>query len=169
MIHNAKTLYADEKAVIETLLGRRVLDDEEISARVIQPPPLSAERRAEIVSDRNAHFRKFTSSANRCRSMKATRSLMRRFGPPVRICVSDGAGGGGRSSKAKIISVTYGFQVAGIAVSAMAAAARDPIWPDGILEWSDDTTILAVAFIGASTIFGGLTKVGYGGNRRPWH
>jgi hypothetical protein len=41
----------------------------------------------------------------------------------------------------------------------MAAVARDPIWPDGIPEWSDDTTIVAVAFIGASTIFGSLTKV----------
>jgi hypothetical protein len=36
MIHSAKDLSPDQKAVVETLLGRRVLEDEEISVRAIQ-------------------------------------------------------------------------------------------------------------------------------------
>ena len=56
MIHNAKDLSPDQKTVIEGLLGRRVLESEEISVRAVQPPPLSDERRAEIVRDLKAYF-----------------------------------------------------------------------------------------------------------------
>jgi len=41
MIRNAKDLSPDQKAAIESLLGRRVLEDEAISVRAIQPPALS--------------------------------------------------------------------------------------------------------------------------------
>lgn len=56
MIHNAKDLSPDQKTVIEGLLGRRVLEDEEISVRAIQPPALSAERRNELVAGLTRYF-----------------------------------------------------------------------------------------------------------------
>jgi hypothetical protein len=56
MIHNAKDLSADQKTVIEGLLGRRVLESEEISVRAIQPPPISDERRTEVLRDLKAYF-----------------------------------------------------------------------------------------------------------------
>jgi len=56
MIHNAKDLSADQKTVIEGLLGRRVLEGEEISVRAIQPAPLSDERRAEVLRDLQTYF-----------------------------------------------------------------------------------------------------------------
>ena len=45
MIRNAKDLSPDQKAVIESLLGRRVLEDEAISIRAplsVQPFPISS-------------------------------------------------------------------------------------------------------------------------------
>jgi hypothetical protein len=56
MIHSAKDLSADQKKAIESLLGRRVLDDEAISVRAIQPPALSDQRRQELVSDLKEYF-----------------------------------------------------------------------------------------------------------------
>jgi hypothetical protein len=48
MIRNAKDLSPDQKAAIESLLGRRVLEDEAISIRAIEPPALSDERKHEL-------------------------------------------------------------------------------------------------------------------------
>jgi hypothetical protein len=48
MIRNAKDLSPDQKAAIESLLGRHILEDEEISVHAIQPPPLSSQSRKEI-------------------------------------------------------------------------------------------------------------------------
>jgi hypothetical protein len=56
MIHNAKDLSPDQKTVIEGLLGRRVLESEEISVRAIQPPVLSPERRKELVAGLTRYF-----------------------------------------------------------------------------------------------------------------
>jgi len=56
MICNAKDLSADQKAAIETLLGRRVQEGEEISVRAIQPPALSDPRRKELVEDLTRYF-----------------------------------------------------------------------------------------------------------------
>lgn len=56
MIRNAKDLSPDQKMAIEGILGRRVLEDEEISVRAIQPPPLSDERRTELLQDFKAYF-----------------------------------------------------------------------------------------------------------------
>jgi hypothetical protein len=38
MIRNAKDLSLDQKAAVESLLGRRVLENEAISIRAIAPP-----------------------------------------------------------------------------------------------------------------------------------
>ena len=56
MIRNAKDLSPDQKAVIESLLGRRVLENEAISVRAIEPPPLSDQRRQEAVEQLRKYF-----------------------------------------------------------------------------------------------------------------
>jgi len=56
MIRTVKDLSADQKMAIESLLGRRVLEHEEISLRAIEPPTLSDERRREIAEDLRRYF-----------------------------------------------------------------------------------------------------------------
>ena len=56
MIRNAKDLSPDEKAAIETLLGRRVLEDEAVSIRAFEPPALSVQRRREIANELRKYF-----------------------------------------------------------------------------------------------------------------
>ena len=46
MIFNARDLSPEQKRAIESLLGRPVLEDEEISVRAIHPPALSDQRPA---------------------------------------------------------------------------------------------------------------------------
>jgi len=48
MIRSAKELSPEQRAVIEGLLGRRVLEDEAISVRAIAPPELSDKSRLEL-------------------------------------------------------------------------------------------------------------------------
>ena len=48
MIRSAKDLSPDQKIAIESLLGRRVLEDEAISVRAIELPVLSDQRRQEL-------------------------------------------------------------------------------------------------------------------------
>jgi len=56
MIRNAKDLSPAEKAVIESLLGRRVLEGEAISIRAIEPPALSDRRRQEQAAELRKYF-----------------------------------------------------------------------------------------------------------------
>ena len=57
MIHKAKDLSPDQRAVIEDLVGHSISDHEEISLRVFQPPKdISPERRQEILDGLNAYF-----------------------------------------------------------------------------------------------------------------
>jgi hypothetical protein len=56
MIRNAKDLSPDQKAAIESLLGRRVLEDEAISVRAIEAPVLSVQRRQELASELRKYF-----------------------------------------------------------------------------------------------------------------
>jgi hypothetical protein len=56
MIRNAKDLSPDQKAVIESLLGRHILEDEAISIRAIEPPPLSDERKRELAEQLKKYF-----------------------------------------------------------------------------------------------------------------
>jgi hypothetical protein len=56
MIRNAKDLSLDQKAAIESLLGRRVLDNEAISIRAIEPPALSDQRRQEQTAELRKYF-----------------------------------------------------------------------------------------------------------------
>lgn len=56
MVHDAKDLSSDQKAVIEGLLGRRVLESEEISVRALPKTALSPERRQELVAGLTRYF-----------------------------------------------------------------------------------------------------------------
>jgi hypothetical protein len=63
MIRNAKDLSADQKAAIESLLGRRVLEDEAISIRAIEPPALSEKRKHELTE----RLKKYFAEVDACR------------------------------------------------------------------------------------------------------
>ena len=56
MIRNVKDLSPHQKAVIESLLGRTILEDEEISVRAIQTPALSDQRRKELAEELRRYF-----------------------------------------------------------------------------------------------------------------
>ena len=56
MIRNARDLSPDQKAVIESLLGRRVLEDETISIRALEPPAVSDQRRRELAELLKTYF-----------------------------------------------------------------------------------------------------------------
>jgi hypothetical protein len=56
MIHKAKDLSPNQRAAIESLLGRRVLDDEAISICAIESPALSDERKHELVEQLKKYF-----------------------------------------------------------------------------------------------------------------
>jgi hypothetical protein len=56
MVCNAKDLSPDQKTVIESLLGRRILEDEAISVRAIEAPALSDQRRQELAEELRKYF-----------------------------------------------------------------------------------------------------------------
>ena len=56
MIHKAKDLSPDQKAAVESLLGRQILEDEAVSVRAFEPPVLSDQRRQEIVDALKCYF-----------------------------------------------------------------------------------------------------------------
>jgi L-lactate utilization protein LutC len=56
MIHKAKDLSPDQKAAVESLLGRQILEGEAVSVRAFEPPALSDQRRQEIVDSLKRYF-----------------------------------------------------------------------------------------------------------------
>jgi hypothetical protein len=56
MVCHARDLSPDQKLVIESLLGRSVLEDEEISVRAIQAPVLSGLGKQELVRELKRYF-----------------------------------------------------------------------------------------------------------------
>lgn len=56
MIHKAKDLSPEQKQLIEGLVGRRIMEDETISVRAIETPPLSDERKRELVEQLKRYF-----------------------------------------------------------------------------------------------------------------
>jgi hypothetical protein len=56
MICNATDLSPDQKAALETLLGRRVQDSEAVSVRTFEPASLSPQRKLEIASELKKYF-----------------------------------------------------------------------------------------------------------------
>lgn len=58
MIRDAKDLTPDQKALIEGLLGRRILESESVSIRAFEPPSLSDQRRSEVLHGLEEYFAK---------------------------------------------------------------------------------------------------------------
>jgi hypothetical protein len=56
MIHRAKDLSPDQKKLIESLVGRRVLEDETISVHAFETPAISDERRQKIAEELRKYF-----------------------------------------------------------------------------------------------------------------
>jgi len=57
MIHKAKDLSPQQKLAIESLLGRAISEQEDISIRALQPQPgVTPERRSEILEALQAYF-----------------------------------------------------------------------------------------------------------------
>jgi hypothetical protein len=56
MVHKAKDLSTEQKLVIESLLGRHVLDDEAISVRAVKPPALSDQQKHELAQQLRKYF-----------------------------------------------------------------------------------------------------------------
>ena len=56
MIHKAKDLSPDQKAAVESLVGRQILEDEAVSVRAFEPPVLSDQRRQKIVESLKRYF-----------------------------------------------------------------------------------------------------------------
>ena len=56
MICNANDLSPDQKAALETLLGRRVQDSEAVSVRTFEPAVVSHERKLEIADELRKYF-----------------------------------------------------------------------------------------------------------------
>jgi len=56
MIHKAINLSHEQRVAIESLLGRRVLDDEAISVRAIEPPTLSDQQKHELAEQLRKYF-----------------------------------------------------------------------------------------------------------------
>jgi hypothetical protein len=63
MIRKAKDLSPDQKATIESLLGRQVLEGEAVSVRAFEPPALSEKRRQEIVDSLKRYFAEVDASS----------------------------------------------------------------------------------------------------------
>jgi len=56
MICNATDLSPEQKAALETLLGRRVQDGEAVSVRAFEPAAVSREQRMEIAKELRRYF-----------------------------------------------------------------------------------------------------------------
>jgi hypothetical protein len=88
MILNAKDLSPDQKAAVESLLGRRILEDEAISIRAIEPPVLSDERKHQLTEELKSYFaevdaRRVPGSAEDAEEIinEAMRSVRSNYGP----------------------------------------------------------------------------------------
>lgn len=62
MICNATDLSPDQKAALETLLGRRVQDSEAVSVRTSVPAAVSLQRRLELANELREYFAEVDSS-----------------------------------------------------------------------------------------------------------
>ena len=56
MICDVKDLSPDQKAVLETLLGRRVLEGEAVSVRTFEPATVPHQRKLEIADELRKYF-----------------------------------------------------------------------------------------------------------------
>ena len=75
MICNARDLSPDQKAAIETLLGRRVQEDEAVSVRTFEPVVVSHQRKVEIANELRRYFAE-VDAARRPVSEEETEEIM---------------------------------------------------------------------------------------------
>jgi len=75
MIHKAKDLSPEQKVAIESLLGRRVLEEEAVSVRAIEPPALSDSRRQEIVDSLKHYFAEVDASRKHVSAEEAEETI----------------------------------------------------------------------------------------------
>ena len=64
MICHASELSPDQKAVLETLLGRCVQDGEAVSVRTYAPASVSPQRKAEIAQELRKYFAEVDAARN---------------------------------------------------------------------------------------------------------
>jgi hypothetical protein len=64
MICNAKDLSPDQRAVLETLLGRRVQEGEAVSVRTFEPAAIPRRRKLEIAAKLRKYFAEIDASRN---------------------------------------------------------------------------------------------------------
>ena len=77
MICNANDLSPDQKAVLETLLGRRVLDGEAVSVRTFEPAIVSQQRKLEIANELRNYFAEVDTARNLFRRQKRKTSSLK--------------------------------------------------------------------------------------------
>lgn len=65
MICNAKDLSADQRSVLEVLLGRQVHEDEAVSIRAFEPVILAPKRKLEIADELRKYFAEVDASGRR--------------------------------------------------------------------------------------------------------
>ena len=75
MIHKAKDLSPDQKAAVESLLGRQILEGEAVSVRAFDPPVLSDKRRQEIVDSLKRYFAQVDSNSRSVSAEQAEEAL----------------------------------------------------------------------------------------------
>lgn len=75
MIHKAKDLSPDQRQLIESLIGRRVLEGEAVSVRAFEPAAVSDERRKEIVEALKRYFAEVDASRKAASSVDAEEVL----------------------------------------------------------------------------------------------
>ncbi len=56
MLRKASDLSSEQRGAPERLLGRAISDRETVSVRAFEPPPLSDERRQEVLAGLDAYF-----------------------------------------------------------------------------------------------------------------
>jgi L-lactate utilization protein LutC len=84
MIDKAKDLSPDQKAAVESLLGRQILEREAVSELAFEPPVLSDKRRQEIVDSLKRYFAQVDANSRSVsveEAEKAITEAMRRTRP----------------------------------------------------------------------------------------
>jgi len=56
MLQKASELSSEQRTMLEGLLGRRISDQETVSVRAFEPPPLPDARRKEVLAGLDAYF-----------------------------------------------------------------------------------------------------------------
>jgi L-lactate utilization protein LutC len=75
MIHKAKDLSPDQKASVESLLGRQILEGEAVSVRAFEPPVLTDQRRQEIVDSLKRYFAQVDANSRSASAEEAEQAI----------------------------------------------------------------------------------------------